>query len=177
MPYTWDLKEMAFVSKLEFAIHLETSSWTLGNDEGERKWAGTRASHPFRDRDCRSEGGGWAWLASNVLTSHAEFPLQTELSPRLHPPRAEVAAAKPSAGQWLSRVASVLRDCGNQSCTHFCCRVQPPRLRRAQRRCVCWWQRADFVLCLLSASCNSACYTTSCITLPWSVLSRWCCQD
>lgn len=37
-------------------------------DERWEEWAGRQALHLFRHWDCRNEGDGWAWLASNILT-------------------------------------------------------------------------------------------------------------
>lgn len=47
MPYTWDWKEMAFVSNLEFPVRLETCSWTFGNDREEMNRGGGSLSFPW----------------------------------------------------------------------------------------------------------------------------------
>lgn len=150
MPYTWDLKEMAFVSNLGFPI--ETSPWTFGNDNGERKWAGVRALCPVCE--CRDKDHGWARLASNVLTlawgvlfaDQAESQaVSAEGRGGEGCPQLDRVAARPSAGQWLFRRVGVQSDCGNQSCSHFRWLLQPP--------CFQWSSSKMYVLTVKGRLC------------------------
>lgn len=152
MPYTWDLKEMAFVSNLEFPVRLETFSWTFGNDREEMSRGGGSLSFPWVRLQ---EWGRWLGMTGpNFARVPGSIHWRQRGGEGCH--QLSGVAAKPSAGQRLFYRAGCRKTIRIRA-TRFCCLLRLPCFQESSTNMPLVIDKGEtsflFLLCSLVTLC------------------------